>query len=72
MYSSLHNSASSYKKKYNNKKLSETGEKSAQIKHKTIQNSLKQICVDFNVRDNRRWTLIQEDALLWINYGHIF
>ncbi len=45
---------------------SESGEKSAQIKHrlqdKTVQTNM---LVDFDVRDNRRWTFLLEKALLW-------
>ncbi len=45
---------------------SESGEKSAQIKHrlqdKTVQTN---ILVDFDVRDNRRWTSLLEKVLLW-------
>ncbi len=45
---------------------SESGEKSAQIKHrlqdKTVQTTL---LVDFDVRDNRRWTSLLEKVLLW-------
>ncbi len=46
---------------------SESGEKSAQIKHclqvKTVLNNM---WLDFDVRDNRRWTFSLEEALLWI------
>ncbi len=44
---------------------SESGEKSAQIKHR-LQNRSKQIWLYFNVRDNMRCTFSLEEALLWI------
>ncbi len=40
---------------------SESGEKSAQIKHR-----LQAKTVHFDVRDNRRWTVSLEEAFLWI------
>ncbi len=58
----IHNTTSSIEKVI----WSESGEKSAQIKHRLpVKTALKK-CVDFDARDNRRWTFSLDEALLWI------
>ncbi len=50
------------------KRWSESGKKSAQIKQKLPKKQAKTaVGLDFDVRDNRRWTFSLDEALLWIN-----
>ncbi len=59
----IHNNASSSEEVI----LSESGEKSAQIKHRLVYNSSKQICEWILMWEtNRRWTFALEEALSWI------